>query len=125
MLCRQSQKVSMKVLSFFRLPCNLKEQCFTLKKKKTANTSGPHRRGITIFCMLLKVREVTNMYIKIDSFMIRRLVGEAEFMDPGFVSHKIELLTGLVPKILYLLARRSLYLKFLHCGVMRFQHMIR
>lgn len=81
-------------------------------------------RGITIFCMLLKVREVTNMYIKINSFVIRRFVSEAEFMNPCFVSHKVKLVAGLVTKILNLITRRSLYLKFLHCGVMRFQYMI-
>jgi len=118
MLWKTVTKVSTKMLSLYRFPCNV------LHWKNRKAQSGLHRRGITIFCMLLKVREVTNMYIKIDSFMIRRLVGEAELMDPWFVSHKVKFVTGLVPKILNLLTRRSLYLKLLHCGAMRFQRMI-
>lgn len=60
--------------------------------------------------MLIIECEMGFMHIKIDGFMIRGLVSEAETVDPFLLSHKLKLLTRLVMKITNLVTRRSLYL---------------
>lgn len=60
--------------------------------------------------MLLIVCKVTNMYIKVNGFMIRRLISEAEAIKTSLLNHKLQLLASLVAYVINLFARRTLYL---------------
>jgi hypothetical protein len=67
-------------------------------------------KPLTIFGMLIKVCEMIYMYIKVNSFLVGRLVSETEPIKPFRLSHKLSFLTCLVTNILNLLTTRSLYL---------------
>jgi hypothetical protein len=60
--------------------------------------------------MLIRECEVTNMYIKVNGFMVGRPVSETETINPFIWSHKMKFLACLITKIMNLLATRSLYL---------------
>lgn len=62
--------------------------------------------------MLLMVRKVANVHIKVDGFVIRRLVREAESMKAFVVSNKIMLFASLVTEIMKMFTRRALNLDF-------------
>lgn len=61
--------------------------------------------------MLIIVCEVTDVYIEVNSFMIRRLVSEAEAIRTSLLNHKLQLLARLVVYFVNLFAGRSLYLR--------------
>jgi hypothetical protein len=61
--------------------------------------------------MLVKVRKVTNMHVKVYSFMIRGLIGEAEAVDTPLLNYEFELITNLGTRIMDLIATRVLHLQ--------------
>lgn len=60
--------------------------------------------------MLIKVGKVTNVYIKVNGFMIRRFVGEAKAVDTFPLSYKFKFITYLITSIVNLITGRALYL---------------
>ena len=62
--------------------------------------------------MLIMKYKMTSLHVKVYGFMIRRLVGKTELVNSFMVSHKLTLLTCLVPKVMNLFASWSLYLIF-------------
>lgn len=66
---------------------------------------------LTIFCVLIVVSKVSNMYIKINGLSIRRLVSEAEAVKPFVLDHKLKFLADLIMKIMNVFTRRALYLR--------------
>jgi hypothetical protein len=60
--------------------------------------------------MLIRECEVTNMYIKVNGFMVGRPVSETKTINPFIWSHKMKFLACPITKITNLLTTRSLYL---------------
>ena len=60
--------------------------------------------------MLIKVGKMTDVYIKVNCFMVRGVVGETEAVNPFPLNHKFKLITCLVTSIINLIARWALYL---------------
>lgn len=52
--------------------------------------------------MLVKVSEMVDMDVKVDSLMVGRLISETEAVDPLLLDYKLELLTRLATGIAYL-----------------------
>jgi hypothetical protein len=54
---------------------------------------------------------MTNVYIKVHSFMVRGLISEAETVDTSLLDYKFELIASLVTRIMELIAIRVLNLQ--------------
>lgn len=69
---------------------------------------------LTIFGMLVKIWEVSNMHIEIYSFMIWWFISEAEAMDASLLNYEFELITDLVTRIMDLIAFRIFNLPWIN-----------